>query len=432
MTIPMISVVMSVFNGERFLCEAIESILNQTISDFEFVIIDDGSTDKTVSILDFYQRRDRRVHVYRQENLGLIRSLNRGCGLARGKYIARMDADDIACRGRLARQIEFMEAHPTIGVLGGAVEFIDATGKVLSLARYPIEDCEIRAALLDSSVFWHPTTVFRREVFVSVGGYRSIVDAEDYDLWLRIADKFELANLDSVVLKYRIHPYQVSVRKCRQQALSAVAARAAAVSRRNGNPDPLDSIGEITSEILAGLGVSEETLHTTLARGYLSCIRNMVTAGEYSLALRELKTLRASEIRHADAWVIADLHLMAARVFLHQFKFAQTVMSAGHAVITRPLILARPLKPLLRLFQVAWRAIQEIRRRKQKKSRASPSSRLVSQPRHCYQQTIPAGSGARETGDAMTGPTRMERVCCDNDAAHLANPRLCRQRRALP
>jgi glycosyltransferase involved in cell wall biosynthesis len=360
MTVPRISVVMSVFNGERFLCEAIESILDQSLIDLEFIIIDDGSTDNSASILASYRRKDARVHVYHQENRGLSDSLNRGCGLARGKYVARMDADDIAFRNRLALQIEFMEAHPEVAVVGGAVEFVDATGKVLTIARYPCENREIQSALLDASVLWHPTVLLRKEVFAVVGGYRKI--AEDYDLWLRIAEHFQLANLDAVVLKYRLHPYQISVRKVRQQALGAAAVQAAAWSRRNGNPDPLEAVEEVTSAMLGQLGVSESTLQTTLGRGYLSCIRNMVAAGEYSLAFDALEEVRSSEFPHADNWVVADFRSLAARLYWHQKRFARSILSAGHAVITRPIMLGRPLKPFLRRFGlVGTKRFKEIR-----------------------------------------------------------------------
>src|SRR5579872_4675255 len=210
--IPSISVVMSVFNGERFLRDAIESILNQSFCDFEFIIIDDGSTESIGSILDWYQKSDPRIRVYHQENRGLIESLNRACGLARGKYIARMDADDIATPDRLGRQLQYMEAHPGVAVLGGAVEIIDANGKLRGNAAPPTGDDAIRSNLQNgNTVFYHPTVMMRKEVFLAVGGYREVVvDAEDFDLWTRIADKHKLANLAQVVLKYRRHPHQVS------------------------------------------------------------------------------------------------------------------------------------------------------------------------------------------------------------------------------
>src|SRR4029077_1113562 len=287
MTTPIVSVVMSVFNGERFLREAVESILAQSFRDFEFIVIDDGSTDRTGEILNRYQRSDPPVRVYYQENRGLIDSLNRGCELARGKYIARMDADDIAVRNRLMWQGGFMEKHPEVGVVGGTIECINSTGKSVRTYRHPIRDREIKSALLRGGVgFCHPTVLMRREVLVSVGGYRKVVvHAEDYDLWLRIADRFQLANLGAVVLKYRLHPYQICVRACREMALTRRAAQIAAWSRRNGNPDPLDLVEEITPTVLAGLGVSEATQRADLAGGHLMYIRNMSDAGEYSVPL---------------------------------------------------------------------------------------------------------------------------------------------------
>lgn len=160
MTTPIVSVVMSVFNGERFLREAVESILDQSFTDFEFIVVDDGSTDGSASILDSYQSYDARVKVHHHEHGGLIKSLNRGCSLAQAKYIARMDADDVASKDRLSWQVDFMEAHPEIGVLGGAVEWIDAMGKSLLTQRHPAEDRQIKAALLHGCALWHPTVLF--------------------------------------------------------------------------------------------------------------------------------------------------------------------------------------------------------------------------------------------------------------------------------
>lgn len=354
MSVPLVSVVMSVFNGELYLREAVESILRQSFRDFEFIIIDDGSTDKSGGILDAFQSTDARVRVFHQENRGLIGSLNRGCGLALGKYIARMDADDIAVGDRLQRQIAFMETHPEVAVLGGAVEFIDQTGKTLGIAQYPCHNREIQRALLDSNVMWHPSVLIRKTAFVAADGYRNVTDAEDYDLWLRIADRFRLANLNAVLLRYRIHPGQGSVARCRKQALGATAARAAALARRDGKPDPLNSIREITPAVLAELGVSAAILQTTLARGYLSSIRNLCDAGEYQLALKMLEIiLSPSELKHAAAWTIADLRLCAARVYWHKRRFAMSLITAAHAVITRPVLLGRPLKPLISRFRLA-------------------------------------------------------------------------------
>ena len=287
MAVPVVSVVMSVYNGERFLQDAVESILSQSLRDFEFIVIDDGSTDHSAAILDRYQNSDARLKVCHGEHAGLIESLNRGCALAQGKYIARMDADDVAIKDRLIWQTDFMDAHPEIGIVGGAVEWIDATGKPLVIRRYPSDDEKIKTTLFQQGcAFWHPTVVLRREVFARAGGYRRVVvDAEDYDLWLRIADHYQLANLENVVLKYRIHPHQVSMRKTAQQTLGMIAAQVAASTRRNGLADPLNSMVAITDETLASLGVTKSMLSRRFASYRRDWIRNMVTAGEYSTAL---------------------------------------------------------------------------------------------------------------------------------------------------
>jgi hypothetical protein len=349
---------MSVFNGDRYLPDAVDSILKQSVRDFEFIIIDDGSTDATPTILNSYCKGESRMRVYYQENRGQVDALNRGCALARGKYIARMDADDVAVRDRLKWQVEFMESHSQVGLVGGAVEFIDSSGRILRTARQPVGDRDIRRALLDRNVFWHPTAVFRREVFASLGGYRNVLaPAEDYDLWLRIADCSRVANLEEVLLKYRLHPQQLSVQRCRQQALGAAAARAAAMVRQRGRRDPLSSVDMITLGTLTGLGVNAASQQTTLARGYLSTLRNMLEIGEYALAFRTLGLLGPEEVSHADRWVVADLRLVAARLYWHQGDVAGSLRSAGRAIVMRPFILGRPLKRLLELARSRRRQV---------------------------------------------------------------------------
>ena len=349
MDIPLVSVVMSVFNGEPFVREAVDSILRQSFHDFEFIIIDDGSSDGSESILDGYQRRDSHVRVFHQENKGLIASLNKGCGLARGKYIARMDADDISLDDRLLWQVERMEGNGRLGLLGGAVEWIDATGKALGIRRHPCENKKIKVALGDGSAIWHPTAMMRKEVFDSVGGYRAVVvDAEDYDLWVRIAERFDLANLQAVILKYRIHLGQVSVRRCEQEALSAVAVRYSALARMNGDSDPLDSIAQITPQTLKDLGISDALQGAALARHWLTCIRNMYQVGEVSAARRAMQTLNPQSLKYAENWVACDLRLIEAQLLWRQGEFAAAFFKAIQAILARPALVGRPAKALIR------------------------------------------------------------------------------------
>lgn len=355
MTNPMVSIVMSVFNGDRFLHEAVESILDQSFREFEFIIIDDGSTDRSASILSSYQDRDGRVEVHHREHGGLIESLNHGCSVAQGKYIARMDADDVAAKDRLRLQVDFMEAHSDIGVLGGGVEWIDATGSSLGIHRNPSDDKEIKATLLHRCAFWHPTVILRREVFAWAGGYRRVVvDAEDYDLWLRMAEHFQFANLEEVVLKYRIHPSQLSMRRRKQQTIGVLAARVSASARSSGNADPLATIEEITPGVLAELGVTEAALQSALAMDCLDWVRNMAVAGESLGALGPtVEILQSFDWKYAESWQIADLWLTVARLYWGQKKYLRCLVAAGRAVATRPKVVGRPLKPLLQRLGLA-------------------------------------------------------------------------------
>ena len=352
MSKPIVSVVMSVHNGEPFLREAVDSILTQSFREFEFIVIDDGSTDGSAAILDSCLRRDSRMRVYHQTNRGLVESLNRGCALARGKYIARMDADDISVADRLMWQLHFMQRHPAVGVVGGFIQCIGAKGKPLKTSVRPAENHEVKSALAHTCVLCHPTVLMRRDVFTSIGGYRkALADAEDYDLWLRVAERFQLANLPVVVLKYRIHPSQVTMRKCRQQALSSLAALAAVAARRSGKPDPLDSIAEITPAVLVELGVNESVQRATMARYSLGCIRKMYNAGEYSTARHLVEeALTSFDWKYAETWIISDIHLFMARLLWRQGRLGASMRSAGQAIMMRPRMVGRPLKPFLASF----------------------------------------------------------------------------------
>ncbi len=355
---PLVSVVMSVFNGERFLADAVESILDQSFRDFEFIVIDDGSTDHSGSILDSYQKGDPRVRVHHQENSGLIYSLNHGCGLARGKYIARMDADDIAVTDRLMWQADFMETHGEVAVLGGAVEFIDEAGRMLESMRYPVEDHEIKSALFHHSAIAHPAVCIRKEALASVGGYRTaFVDAEDYDLWLRMAEGSQFANLEWVVIKYRVHSDQVSRRKLRQQTLSTLAAQALASSKTSRNPKTTSWAGGITPAALTRLGVSEATQERALATAYLIWIERMSRWHQdleaLSLADDMLRTCRGE---YVERRVIADAWLATAQPYWRQRRPLRSLFAVGHAVMARPLAAGRPLKHLLSWIRGRFRA----------------------------------------------------------------------------
>ena len=197
---------MSVYNGSRYLQESVESILNQTFTDFEFIIIDDGSTDNTGEILTKYAESDRRIKLFQNEvNLGLTKTLNKGLKLARGKYIARQDADDISLPNRLQLQVDFLDAHPEVGALGSAVEFIDRQGSVLRQLEVPTDHETLQALLLVNNYLWHSSMMIAAKQIQQIGGYdEKLVCTQDYDLWWRIGRHSHLATLANILLKYRL------------------------------------------------------------------------------------------------------------------------------------------------------------------------------------------------------------------------------------
>jgi len=211
---------MPIHNGEAFVAAAIESILGQTFRDFEFLIIDDGSTDHSVGIITAHgDPRIRLIHNERQ--IELIRTLNRGVGLARGKYIARMDADDISLPERLERQVGFLEANPDVGACGTwLVTMGDREGEVW---RYPESAGKIRCRLLFDVALAHPSVCMRREAFARHGLRfdEAYPQAEDYQLWRTASGQFPLANIAEVLLRYRVHAESLSQR-CRQQQEATV------------------------------------------------------------------------------------------------------------------------------------------------------------------------------------------------------------------
>ena len=332
MSPPLVSVVMVVCNVERFLSEAIESIVRQSFVDFEFVILDFGSTDQSKAIVSTYAARDGRIKPHDIPHCGLADARNAACLLAGGRYIAIQDADDLSVPDRLRWQVDFMEKNRDCGLLGGAAEWVDPHVRPLRTLHYPTEDTEIRSALSTRCPFSQTAVLMRREAFASAGGYRSaFAPSEDYDLWLRISERFRCANLKQVVVKYRVHPQQVSVSKRKQQTLCAVAARASAQFRNSGYRDPLDSEKTITVELLSRLHVSQAELETSLFSDYLDWMKNMLAAKEYSAALQIATELLRSDWEHIDRQELAYAYLVAARLYWREKQFRQSLLAAYHA-----------------------------------------------------------------------------------------------------
>ena len=197
--------------------EAVESILNQTFTDFELILIDDGSNDATAEILDEYASRDARIILRRnQKNMGLARSLNQAISMSAGEYIARMDADDISLPDRLSQQRRFLETRPQVGVLGGAYQIIDSVGSISSpILNFPTEHNTLKWRLCFENPIVHPAVMMRPEVVRRANGYNPEMAnwGEDYDLWQRLSGITQLSNVSFLVLSLRKHEDNVSSRK---------------------------------------------------------------------------------------------------------------------------------------------------------------------------------------------------------------------------
>lgn len=236
---PTVSVVMGVYNGERYLREAVESVLGQTFGDFEFIIIDDGSSDRTAGVLREYSDPRMRT-IANERNEGLTRCLIKGCELARGKYIARMDADDISYPERFAKQVEFLDEHPDYAVVGTRCRLLDNMGTTRGASDYCTTDEEIRQDIRRRSPFAHGATMFRREYINDCGGYREPFRyAQDYDLWLRTLEKYNGANLSDALYGLRYHRDSLTLQKLFLQSSFCELAREFARERAERGSDPL-------------------------------------------------------------------------------------------------------------------------------------------------------------------------------------------------
>jgi len=236
---PPICVLMPVYNGQRYLRAAVQSVLDQTFRAFELIVVDDGSKDQTPRIIQDIAGRDPRVRMIRQENTGICGALNNGIAATTSAWIARMDADDIARPERLALQWDYLQKHPECVLLGGQVDLIDPKGWPIALkGPEPTDHDTIDQQLLAGK--WplvHPTLVLSREAVLAVGGYRhDLFPAEDHDLFLRLAEHGRVANLPDTLLDYRLHPKSVSHTSLAKQYAKIELALAEAAQRR-GMPE---------------------------------------------------------------------------------------------------------------------------------------------------------------------------------------------------
>ena len=211
---PLVSVVMAVYNGEKYLAEAIESILGQTLTDFEFIIVDDASQDGSAAIIHEYLRRDTRVRLIQLEkNVGQAAAQNRAIAESRGEYIALMDCDDVSLPDRLRLKLEYLQGHPEIGIVGAGVQLVDQELQPISAKDYPLRHAEIvLRLLLLASAMSGAAILMRREVWEEVGPYeRWPISTQDTEFYTRAVSKTRIANLPACLYLYRQHGNNLTV-----------------------------------------------------------------------------------------------------------------------------------------------------------------------------------------------------------------------------
>lgn len=324
---------MGVYNGASYINRAIISVLGQTYNNFEFIIIDDGSTDETASICASHQ--DARIRLLRNDkNLGLSTSLNRGIDAARGRYIARMDADDISYPTRFANQLAYMESHPEIGICGTWYESDDGTTVVNK--HPPVEDSTIRLMLIFNSVFAH-TSVFIRRDLILKNNLRydpNHLAAQDFDLWVRCAPYTQFSNLPEIQVRYNNHSNNVSHRKRKEQLRVADIARKNMLAKIgltaqedelqlhlallnfnfHGNHSQLNDLGNWLNKLVKhtknNLGVSEEEVSSQLSPYWYGACGRLAANGynSYKTFNSQPCAKHASTIFHLKLLIRCLLH----------------------------------------------------------------------------------------------------------------------------
>jgi hypothetical protein len=270
-----------VWNGERFLADAIESITSQTLEALELIVVDDGSVDQTRSIALRFAQRDPRVRVMARAHAGIAQALNSGIGAARGRYIARMDADDYSLPSRLRKQRAFLDANARCVVVGCDLEVIDEDGEPIGVMRLPERHPDIADALLAGrNALAHPAVMMRTAAILHAGGYRADhFPCEDLDLWLRLSAVGEFANIPEALVRYRRHVNAVCVRERVRQVTTSAAILQAARSQRGLRP---------LSRMRMGRGANSTAIY------HLQCATTALKAG-----------IRTATFRHARATFVS-------------------------------------------------------------------------------------------------------------------------------
>ena len=350
---PKVSVVMSVCDGERYLHDSVESICNQTLDDFELIVVDDGSTDGTWQILSEYAARDSRVSLIRNEqNVGLTKSLNKALALVRGQYVARHDADDLAFPSRLEQQVRFLDEHVEVGLIGASSYVVDEHGRVVDIYRVPSTDVEIRWRMLFSNPFIHCTIMFRSSLVEQVGSYdEKIRFAQDYDYWVRIAEVCQLFNIARPLASWRLNTRSISQTRGRSQQASALRTSVDQVSKC------IRRIGLVNAQTW---GPDRIQALCKLGRGQFDSLDPETTVSTVEDYLWFTNEYLEHDVRQDDTWRKGSGSILPNAENVALSAVGYFALSGYREVGVNILMLLRNKNSRLFLSPVAWRTLTKI------------------------------------------------------------------------
>ncbi len=333
MTPDLVSVVMPVFNGERFLAAAVESVLSQGYEPLELVAVDDGSTDGSAGILERVAAEDGRVRVVSQANQGHAGALNAALEQARGEFVAVLDCDDEALPGRLEAQVEALHGDKALAAVGGGVVLWSEESGDFFTTQPPTEAQQLRRALetTPGCPLLHSAVTMRREAVLALGGYRpGLTLALDYDLWLRVIERYDVANLARPVVRYRIHDLQTTGTKTEQVAIENAAARVAARIRRAGGRDPVPQTRLPVDDLVRLVGVSEHDVAVAVVDYASWYARTALAAGQPRVAAETFALAERYAASSGDPALAA--HVASARLMAEP----RSRIARARAAATRP------------------------------------------------------------------------------------------------
>ena len=284
--VPAISVLMAVNHAGRFLDPALHSLVSQTFEDFEVIVVDNNSRDGSDRVIAEWAAKDDRIRSYCMDVLGSAKCLNFAASVARAPLFARLDGTNVLAPDRLRIQHARMEQEPQLGLLGACVDLIDVDGNVIGRRQLPLTDQELQTFLRHGNPFVQSTIMMRRAAFEAVGGYRSLRTSEDYDLWCRIAEVTQIANMQESLARFRVIEGGIPVSRPIRMALNDACIIAAARARANGTPEPFVNGAASLRAALDILDVSRDEFRYRLLKNVVGIARNAVSRGDTGFAKR--------------------------------------------------------------------------------------------------------------------------------------------------